>query len=213
MNILKKWGFVKDDQPTEPVKKVDSPQNKPPVSMSFGPSTGYTPVQTTNGPDYSKQLAEVLEEHNQPGFDFLEFHKTLNGLEGKPLAEPQKYQTAFTAAQSMNVKVQDLLESGQHYLKVLDAEEQDFAKAMAVATEEKITSKTKEIERLGIENQELARKIEENNKKQQALNMEVMESSNDLNTKKTTFDYAITNLRGLITDRLSKIPQFCDGTS
>lgn len=210
MSFLQKIGLVKED---ELIKPPAPPVQQPVVQTTYQTFGQVNPPTVSSKTDYNKHLDDVLDKNNQPGFDFLEFNKMLIGLDTKPLVESQKYETAFSAAQSMGVTATDLVSSGQRYLTVLATEETDFNSEMQNATATKVDAKKTEIDRLTQRNTELSQEIEANNKKSQELNMALLESDNSLRGEKQAFEYALNNKRVLINDRLAKIQQYLNGIS
>lgn len=207
MKFLQNIGFQKkEDLPEKPVVQDTQKAIAAPLLQTFGSQGVQSAVSSKT--DYNKHLDDVLEANNQTGFDYLEFNKILNGLEGKPLFEPQKYETAFISAESMGVTPTTLINSGKEYLNVLSKEEQDFKSEMIQATQLKVTQKNQEVSELAAENAELSKKMEENNRKSQQLTTEAMASANELDGEQKAFDFALTNKKAIINDRLTKIQQY-----
>ena len=118
-------------------------------------------------------LSGVLEKHNEPGFDYWEFGKALQSI-GKlqHLDEKSKYQTAYAAAQAMNIDSKKLIESAKKYIAVLELEKNNFQQTAGQFLQDQIqkydtTSKqlTQDIQDKEAQIQKLMREMEEDKKR------------------------------------------------
>jgi hypothetical protein len=131
-----------DGQSTEatPTKVVSNQSSTPP-----------SPKAEVLAPDgkVSDKFYEILfgamETNNQPGFDYLEFKKSLQTLAKMPMDEQTRYGSAFAAAQAMSVTSQQLSESAQFYLNVLKSEDAKFQESVNQQRQKQIGSKEKAI--------------------------------------------------------------------
>lgn len=101
-----------------------SPTTPAPAASQNQPAAGVV------SDEFIKVLMQAMEAVNQPGFDYLEFKRSLQRLKEMDMSEALRYQSAFAAAQSMGVTRQALLDSATHYLQELDREELKFNKAL-----------------------------------------------------------------------------------
>jgi dynactin complex subunit len=210
-NLFQKLGLVKAD--SDDSIHEQAPIVKPTVQPTTTIVTmGGTKIPQSNT-DYNKYLEEVLDKGNKPGVDFLEFHKALNGFDGKPLSEEQKYDFAFIPIQAMGITAQTLESSGRDYLDLLEKEDQSFEAELADAIKTKVEDKKSEVDKLTAENTELTEKIEANNKKIQQLNEQIENSSNSISVEKQAFEYALSNKQAIINDRIAKIQTYLNGTT
>lgn len=119
-------------------------------------TTTAAPVNTVSTPivapvkgEVSDKFYEILfgamETNNQPGFDYLEFKKSLQTLAKMPMDEPTRYASAYAAAQSMGVTSQALTDSAQFYLNILKSEDSKFQESVNVQRQKQIGSKEKAI--------------------------------------------------------------------
>ncbi len=90
-------------------------------------------------------LFGAMETNNQPGFDYLEYKKSLQTLAKLPMDEATRYSSAFAAAQAMGVSNAQLNDSAQFYLNVLKTEDNKFQESVAVQRQKQIGSKEKAI--------------------------------------------------------------------
>lgn len=90
-------------------------------------------------------LFGTMETNNQPGFDYLEYKKSLQTLAKMPMDEATRYSSAFAAAQAMGVSSQQLNDSAQFYLNVLKTEDSKFQESVNAQRQKQIGSKEKAI--------------------------------------------------------------------
>jgi len=90
-------------------------------------------------------LFGAMETNNQPGFDYLEYKKSLQTLSKMPMDEPTRYSSAYAAAQAMGVSSQVLNDSAQFYLNVLMKEDSKFQESVNIQRQKQIGSKEKSI--------------------------------------------------------------------
>ena len=113
-------------------------------------ATSVTPVAVipTNGKVSDKFydiLFGAMETHNQEGFDYLEYKKSLQTLSKMPMDEQTRYFSAFAAAQAMGITSQKLNESAQFYLNILKSEDSKFQESVSLQRQKQIGSKEKAI--------------------------------------------------------------------
>ncbi len=90
-------------------------------------------------------LFGAMETNNQPGFDYLEYKKSLQTLAKMPIDEATRYSSAYAAAQAMGVSSQALNDSAQFYLNVLKTEDSKFQESVNAQRQKQIGSKEKAI--------------------------------------------------------------------
>ncbi|MFY7912215.1 MAG: hypothetical protein ACOVO2_21800, partial [Emticicia sp.] len=90
-------------------------------------------------------LFGAMETNNQPGFDYLEYKKSLQTLAKMPMDEATRYSSAYAAAQAMGVSSQQLNDSAQFYLNVLKTEDSKFQESVNAQRQKQIGSKEKAI--------------------------------------------------------------------
>ncbi len=209
-NIFQKLGLLKKEgeDPEDQQAPIIKPIVQPTTVVSMGDST--PPVAKSNT-DYSKYLEDVLDKANQPGVDFLEFHKALNSFDGKPLTEQQKYEFAYLPIKAMGIDAQALESTGRDYLSVLSKENQSFQNELATAIREKVENKKAEIQKLTAENAELNSKIEANSRQIEQMNQDVFAASSSIDVEKQAFEYALSNKVAIINDRITKIQTYLHG--
>lgn len=137
------------------IVEEENPKKKAPekaaASTSASSKTKANPTPKKSSPragkvttKFTEILLGAMEKANLDGFDYLEYKKSLKSLEKMKMDEATMYQSAFAMAQTMNASPAHLVETAQHYLKVLLQEEQKFENALENQQESRIGSKRKE---------------------------------------------------------------------
>lgn len=160
------------------------------IPSSFNFSSTINPAQTngTFDPEIYKDLQVELEKNNLEGFDYLEFYKVRKRQESIPnITEPQKYLMAYESIQAMasnqDVTKEHLVKTADHYIDVLNNQENEFKSEMAKAMEAKvqtrldaaqekqasIASKTEQIAKLNAEIGELNIAIQQDHSEAQQM--------------------------------------------
>lgn len=134
---------------------IEEEDSRPP-SPSSGQSGAGTeqevtaPASSAAGPSGSPSrfldiLLEAFQKHNQEGFDYLEFRKSLQSLQDMSMDEPTRYQSAFAVAKTLGVSKNQIADSANHYLNVLEQETVKFQEAVAKQTAAQVDAKAEEI--------------------------------------------------------------------
>mgnify|MGYP001618326454 CR=1 FL=1 len=146
--------FVKmddaDEAAAEPsVPEAAAPQAPAKVSVP-APQAAPAPLLTAAAPDsgqegkISEKLTQAMAENNLDGVDFFEFRKTLDALEGVIPDEPTRYKAAFGSLVAQGGKPEQITQTADHYLKVLDTKEQGFEDYLEQQRRERVQSKLDE---------------------------------------------------------------------
>lgn len=126
----------------------EATSTKTDVTAKNAVPTTKTDVESSKG-KVSDMFYEILfgamETNNQPGFDYLEYKKSLQTLSKMPMDEATRYSSAYAAAQAMGVSSQTLNDSAQFYLNVLKTEDSKFQESVNVQRQKQIGSKEKAI--------------------------------------------------------------------
>lgn len=211
--------FIEEGEVAKPARTLPDKRTKgttakqPDSAPATSPTSKVTTAATTgNVNDRSlKVLLEALEAVNLPGFDYLEYKKSLENLRKMNFSEEVRYQTAFTAAQSMGVTSKQLIDSAQHYLKALETEERKFSTALAGQREKQLTKRQEEL-KVGEEKvAELEREIEamrervaERQQRQQQLRSAIEKSTQKLDQTERDFAATLAIIRGGIEQDVTK---------
>jgi len=93
-------------------------------------------------------LTNALEKNNLPGFDYLEFKQALAVLSQMNMDEATAFKSAYATASTMGLTKTKLLETSEHYKKVLVKEKSQFDVALKNQMQHKVSSKQQEVEKL-----------------------------------------------------------------
>lgn len=116
-----------------------------------------TPVKGTVTPSVSEGkvnekfigvLFEAMSLNNLEGFDYIEFKQSLKSLANMPMDETTRYKSAFAMAQTMGVNAEKLIASANHYLAILQTENDKFAEAVNKQRVQQIGNKEEQITQL-----------------------------------------------------------------
>jgi chromosome segregation ATPase len=161
------------------------------------------------------RLFTSIEESNQPGFDYFEYKTALKSMEGMPMDEATKFKSAFATASTLGITIQNLVESANFYLKVLENEKAKFASATDQQFKLNIDKKIEEIE---IFKKLIADKEEQINKlkgeigdhyaKLDGLNQHITESKRKIEQTKGSFEMAYSQIKVQMDDDVKKINQY-----
>lgn len=232
----KKWNIRSIFFEDEPVKKSTAKASgkqtsaKPstaPKSSTAAPAaapkstgTGGNPNEggTTSGEvsdKFVKVLMAAMESANLPGFDYLEYKKSLQNLKKMDFTDDVRFQTAYAAAQSMGVTPPQLVDSAQHYLIALNKEQAKFSQALAGQKAQQVSSKKDELKRLdtSISRQEakikeLQAEIAKTKKTQQKLQEDINRSVAKLSKTQADFEKTFKILTEGIEDDVAKMKQY-----
>ena len=78
---------------------------------------------------FINSLLKAIENNNLEGFDYLEYKQSLRSLASMDMDEETKFNSAFAMAKTMGATKNALIESANHYLIILKAEEGKFNEA------------------------------------------------------------------------------------
>lgn len=157
-----------------------------------------------------KKLWELIESHDQEGFDLLEFIRLLKAK--KSIRDVDKYTDVYETAKALSNEKDmkgRLLRSGAHYLQVLNTEKEDFEKSFDDIVEDRVGLKKKEqatlqqdVQSLADQKAELDRQISEKSKLLAELEDFILTKEVELNREKKNF---LTTLDAVVSDITSKV--------
>jgi hypothetical protein len=146
---------ITPDQTTETTKDTPTPAtvttNSQPIVMSVGNQP--TSSSTTGGiydPKIAEKIKKAMETANLPGMDYFEFANILQTFEGESMSEAKKYELAFKTLKSTQVDTSKVLiiTTADHYLEVLDKEEEEFKAYLASETAAKVSGNLEKIKNI-----------------------------------------------------------------
>lgn len=140
-------------------KKMPEESNTPSIQTNQAniPAGDFAPDQK-----FTDLLLKAIENQNLEGFDYLEFKNSIQSLTKVIPDESMRFKSAFEMAKTMGLDKAKLIQSGTHYINVLNAENKKFKDALenqkakqiqgksdqVAAVEKSIADKTKMIENL-----------------------------------------------------------------
>jgi len=113
--------------------------------------------------NFNDSFQQLIAENNIPGTDYFEFREAIKQMSGiAGLSEAASFQTTFTTLKvgDATFTKEKLMNSIDHYDKILSGEEGEFNNELGSQTEAEVTSKRSEAESLNVKNQELIQKIQ-----------------------------------------------------
>ena len=190
-------------KPSPGVKTPASPKATPPAPAS---APAKTPTGSVNDRSV-KVLMEAMEAANLPGFDYLEFKKSLQNLKKMDFSDPIRFQTAYATAQSMGVTPGQLQESAQHYLDVLSKEHKKFSNALSGQRAAQVNDKEAKLKQIDAEVKrqeakikELQAQIEKSRSEQTKLRDSIKKNVDKLAKTQANFETTLS----VITDGIKK---------
>jgi len=201
---LKSYFIVEEEGKRGTASAAKKPTGKPgkrapasPKAFPTAPASAPISMSGNVNDRFVKVLMEAMEAANLPGFDYLEYKKSLQNLKKMNFTDSIRYQTAFATAQSMGVTPQQLQDSAQHYLDTLSVEQKKFSKALAGQRSQQISDKEgqlkqidEDIGRQEAKIKELQAQIEQAKKEQSKLRKTIKGSVDKL--AKTQADFETT---------------------
>ena len=158
---------------------------------------------------------KIYTERNQPGPDFQEFSNAELGLRSKPLTDEMRYTAAAAGILAMGVTKQNLIDSGNQYIKDADEKLEKFKLDIEKFHTETVGKMRNDYTALEGDNAEIERQmIELTNRKNknlesmQALHQEIDSTENKLKGKASTFEAAHREHTSFIAETISKIEQY-----
>jgi chromosome segregation ATPase len=174
-----------------------------------------TPVPTNNilGQEDNairEQLLASLEKANIQGYDYFEFAKAVDAQAALIPSEATRFQASFAAAATMNVTIDTLLSSANHYLGVLSKNEQEFLSALDEHSNKAITGKEEEIKQLDANMQKMVEQIKVLNEEINKLQESRTTLTNEVSTNKAEAEKVKTNFYTTLNVIVEKIKSDVD---
>lgn len=214
------------EQKLEKLSKGDSKANEKKVSQPK--SSGSKEIKaekeifTSNvkGPakprkKFNDILLKAIDKQNLDGPDYLEFKSSLKSLEGVIEDEATRYKSSYAVLTSTGVTKEKLLTSGEHYIKVLEAEKQKFERTFkeqqqkqVLEREKKINSYEEGIEKRKQELKKLIAEIETMEKKLDSAKVEINQAAGKVQLTKDQFMASYGLILGQIQEDFNKIKEY-----
>jgi hypothetical protein len=150
--------FIEDDPHAAKKAPAPSPLQTPqPSAVPTMPVEPGTTDPTAKG-RFVDMLWGVLQQNNKPGFDYFEFQASLQSLADIHLDEPMRYKSALAVARPLGALPEQLIQSANQYLQILDLERQKFEEAAQRQYQQQIQGQQTQVETL---DQQVAQKMTE----------------------------------------------------
>lgn len=209
--------FIVTEEENPEASKTE--ENSVPVSNTTTPATKVVTPNTSGGGIYEDRIAEslfeALEKNNLEGFDYFEFKNSLKALSQMPLDEATRFRSAFATASTMGLTVDKLLQTADHYLKILGKEHVTFSDVVSQQKESNITGREQEIERLNKMVQDKSEQIKLLTEEIQKHQADVQKTREEITLAKTRIEQAEANFKSTytavvtqMTDDVTKIKQY-----
>jgi len=125
-------------------------------------------------------LMKAIEKNNLPGFDYIEYKRSLRTLDEMDLDEETAYKSAFATATTMGLTKEKLLKTANHYKVVLEKEKQQFEAAVNKQLAQKVKSKQNEVEKLKKQVSDYQAKIAELQERIRKANKVIEEADSEI---------------------------------
>ncbi len=223
---LKSYFIVEEEGTSKPVgpqavKATPSPvppaglrKNAEAIRVEQGKQAEDTAAGAVND-RFVQVLMEAMEGVNLPGFDYLEYKKSLQNLKKMNFTDDVLYRTAYAAAQSMGVTSQNLVASAQHYLDTLGKEEAKFAQALKGQESQQVGDKETRLQSLSATIQQhqaqikaLQEQIQKVESEQKELQDEILTNAEKLAKTKADFEYTYTLIAGGIKKDIEQMQEY-----
>lgn len=160
-------------------------------------------------------LFKAIEDSNLSGFDYIEFKRSVQGLEKMVADEATRFKSAFSTASTIGITLDKLLETADYYVKVLDREKNKFLEAARDQTSHMVVNRKKEIESVRKAMEEKKLKIEQltkelasNEKLLQNLEEGIRSAEVKIEETKNNFDVSFNYLREQILKDMEKMRSY-----
>lgn len=152
---MKSWFIIEDENASKETKKSKTTAKKgaksatkstpTKASSPKSPTTAETGKVTTK---FMEILLAAMDKKNLDGFDYLEFKQSLKSLEKMPMDEETRYKSAFAMAKTMGATPAHLVQTADHYIKVLKQEEQKFGQALVAQRAKQVGGRETQIKQM-----------------------------------------------------------------
>ncbi|MCP4124497.1 MAG: hypothetical protein GY751_22360 [Bacteroidetes bacterium] len=218
MSVLKNFKsifIVEEEKKKAPAakKQTTKEQKSPTSTKSTTRKTSATPGKQDD--KIINALFKALEDNNLNGFDYIEFKRSVKGLEKMVADEATRFKSAFSTASTMGVTLDKLVETASYYVKILDKERDQFVKAAGDQTTSLVENRKKEMQQMLKGMAEKKAMIEKLNKELKSSEGRLQKLQEGIDTAtvkieetKKNFDVSFTHLKGQIQQDIEKMTNF-----
>ncbi len=218
-DIFKKFKsvFVTEDPNAPAAAQPSAPKAATPPTQA-APPLPPVPATATSGSvtdKFSEILLSALEKNNQPGFDYFEFRQALRNLAKMPMDEQTRFQSAYAMAQTMGATPVALVESANHYIKVLHGEQAHFNEAHQQQRTKLIGNREEEVKNIEATMQQkaeqikqLTQQIEADRQRAEQIRKELQDSTVKIENTKADFEATFQSVVGQMQGDVEKMQQY-----
>jgi polyhydroxyalkanoate synthesis regulator phasin len=199
-------------------KAAAAPANSAPAAnapATAPPPVSAPPADGSVSDRFVELLSKALEANNRAGFDYFEFRQSLVNLGKMAMDEATRFKSAFAMAQTMNITKDQLMESAQYYIQILNGEQSKFNEAHAQQRAKAIGSREQEVQNLenAIQQKtqqiaELTKQIEEHKAQSEQLRQEIKESTIKIESTRADFEATFSSIVAQLQEDMVKIKQY-----
>jgi hypothetical protein len=197
--ILSAFVELKEDEKTASDKSI----KETPVYTASTTKT-YQPVERDDR--FVQYFEKLFREANLPGPDFFEFSKMVEAMSSIP-DEKARYYAAFAGLSVQGLDKAKLLGSAAEYLRILNADEDNFDSTVDAALQEKVFLKKKEIGDKTARVEQITKEINELHRQIAMLESEIKENEEKIESNSGSYKAEAENMRTRILNDIEKIKQ------
>ncbi len=191
--ILSAFVDIEDSENEESTKR--NPQN-------VAANTAY--ISSDKSEKFNAYFSKLFKDSNMPGPDYYEFSKMADAMQIIP-DEKTRYLSAFAGLSVQGLTKDRLVESAAQYLKILDADAENFNSTLNVALQDKVEQKRKQLEEKSKKIQELTREIQDLNNSILVLGNEIKENEEKIKDNQSGYTYELQKFKSKIEQDVQKI--------
>ncbi len=157
-------------------------------------------------------LLKAIEKNNLPGEDYIEFMEALKAMQTLNLDEKIKFQTVMATLSTKGLTKARIMESGDYYIKILEAEKEKFNATLQSETQNQVKSKEDSIKSIEATNaskakeiQKLTEEITKNQIEISEIKKKIEESKTKISSTQNRFLYTFDYLKNQISINIDKI--------
>lgn len=197
--------FIVTDEPEEKKPETQETKNQPATPSPTHPVSTTKPTDGAFDDRIAESLFGALEKNNLEGFDYFEFKNSLKALAKMPLDEATRFRSAFATASTMGLTVEKLLQTADHYLKVLEKEQITFMSTVSQQRNQNVNSKETGIEGINKLIQEKSAQIKKLTEEIQQHQQEIQKEREEIALAKTRIEAAESNFKRTYTSVISQM--------
>lgn len=204
MSLMDKiWVPKPKQEPEETITPVS--KNKPTPKPSGKVSVAsYSAAPYVAGAEVRKDLLKILvsamEDASDGKFDYFKFREVGASMEKHIPDEATRFNAASASASAMGVSPEDLIDSAQKYIKVLDTEYDKFNGELASSFEE-VGEKEKQLKLV-------TKQLADLQEQKDSLEKEIEEGNSSAAKNKADFEAAYDQIAGSIKQDILKIKKY-----